>query len=230
MPNDYRLYSESDLLKLQQILALKFFGFTLTQIKGMLVEDTNSLDNLLTQRRRLQEQVALLQNTTQILDEAISTLETNQSVSFKNIVKLVDAYHITHDLKKTWAGEVLSSKELKEYASFQHDLKNRFTEIEIKNLEQEWKNIIKKVNDNLDQDPFGEFGIAIGKYCMEWANVVYSKEYIRLRRAIWSKGFKGGHLGTEDKLSQKGITWLDKAMDNFCKTYIADVLSRVGIY
>ena len=33
LPNGYRLYSEQDLLKLQQIIALKFFGFELSQIK-----------------------------------------------------------------------------------------------------------------------------------------------------------------------------------------------------
>lgn len=33
LDNNYRLYSEKDLLKLQQIIALKFFGFELGQIK-----------------------------------------------------------------------------------------------------------------------------------------------------------------------------------------------------
>ena len=36
--NDYRLYSEKDLLKLQQIIALKFFGFELSQIKLLLAK------------------------------------------------------------------------------------------------------------------------------------------------------------------------------------------------
>jgi DNA-binding transcriptional MerR regulator len=33
MPNGYRVYTEKDLLKLQQIIALKYFGFELQQIK-----------------------------------------------------------------------------------------------------------------------------------------------------------------------------------------------------
>ena len=33
--NGYRWYSEGDLAKLQQIIALKFFGFSLGQIKTM---------------------------------------------------------------------------------------------------------------------------------------------------------------------------------------------------
>ncbi|HBS48394.1 TPA: hypothetical protein DEO28_00235 [Candidatus Dependentiae bacterium] len=34
--NNYRYYSEQDLAKLQQIIALKFFGFGLGQIKNIL--------------------------------------------------------------------------------------------------------------------------------------------------------------------------------------------------
>jgi len=33
LTNGYRVYSEEDLLKLQQIIALKFFGFELSQIR-----------------------------------------------------------------------------------------------------------------------------------------------------------------------------------------------------
>jgi len=36
LSNGYRLYSEKDLLQLQQIIALKFFGFKLSQIKALL--------------------------------------------------------------------------------------------------------------------------------------------------------------------------------------------------
>lgn len=35
LKNGYRLYTEADLLKLQQIIALKFFGFKLSQIKHL---------------------------------------------------------------------------------------------------------------------------------------------------------------------------------------------------
>lgn len=36
MSNGYRIYSEKNLLKLQQIIALKFFGFELAQIQTLL--------------------------------------------------------------------------------------------------------------------------------------------------------------------------------------------------
>ena len=45
LPNGYRLYSEKDLLKLQQIIALKFFGFSLSQIKILLSKDVDIIDH-----------------------------------------------------------------------------------------------------------------------------------------------------------------------------------------
>ena len=44
--NGYRLYSEKDLLKLQQIIALKFFGFELSQIKLLLAKQDGMIENL----------------------------------------------------------------------------------------------------------------------------------------------------------------------------------------
>ncbi len=42
LPNGYRIYSEKDLLRLQQIIALKFFGFELSQIKKLLNSDSEA--------------------------------------------------------------------------------------------------------------------------------------------------------------------------------------------
>lgn len=51
LDNGYRVYSEKDLLKLQQIIALKFFGFELSQIKTLLSEEKDALKHLVTRLR-----------------------------------------------------------------------------------------------------------------------------------------------------------------------------------
>ena len=48
LTNGYRLYSERDLLKLQQIIALKFFGFGLSQIKTLLTGNVETLGHFFT--------------------------------------------------------------------------------------------------------------------------------------------------------------------------------------
>ena len=63
--NSYRWYSEKDLVKLQQIIALKFFGFSLKQIKIMLKQKPSIVEHLLVQEQILKEQT---ENLTQTLN------------------------------------------------------------------------------------------------------------------------------------------------------------------
>jgi DNA-binding transcriptional MerR regulator len=44
--NGYRIYSEMDLVRLQQIIALKFFGFELLQIKNILLSESDVIGHL----------------------------------------------------------------------------------------------------------------------------------------------------------------------------------------
>ena len=55
--NGYRLYSDSDLVKLQQILSLKYLGFSLDEIFSMTVNnDSSSLKESLELQSRLVKQ------------------------------------------------------------------------------------------------------------------------------------------------------------------------------
>ena len=49
LSNGYRVYSEKDLLQLQQIIALKFFGFELKHIKVLLTGNTRAIEHFLIQ-------------------------------------------------------------------------------------------------------------------------------------------------------------------------------------
>ena len=60
LSNGYRVYSEKDLLKLQQVIALKFFGFELSQIKNMLSEKTNPLKHFKAQALVLEQKAAIM--------------------------------------------------------------------------------------------------------------------------------------------------------------------------
>ena len=54
LPNGYRVYSEKDLLQLQQIIALKFFGFELSKIKALLTGNAGDLEHFSVQARLLE--------------------------------------------------------------------------------------------------------------------------------------------------------------------------------
>ena len=55
LTNGYRVYTEKDLLGLQQIIALKFFGFELSKIKALLTDDEGALEHLAKQAKLLEQ-------------------------------------------------------------------------------------------------------------------------------------------------------------------------------
>ena len=98
LPNGYRLYSEADLLKLQQILALKFFGFELSEIKDLMQKPVDTLDHLYAQKKFLESQISQFQAATQILNEVINDVEKG-SLNMVSIVKLIEEYQMNKKLK-----------------------------------------------------------------------------------------------------------------------------------
>jgi DNA-binding transcriptional MerR regulator len=69
--SDYRLYRAEDLECLEQIVALKFVGFPLKQIKFLLDRDKSGLLEALRMQRRV------LEKKRRLLDSAISAIQTN---------------------------------------------------------------------------------------------------------------------------------------------------------
>lgn len=228
LPNGYRVYSEKDLLKLQQIIALKFFGFELSQIRRLLSEEVNILDHFSVQAQFLEEKARTLLDATQALKNIISDCKQDKSIPWETIIKLIEVYQMTQQLEKTWVGQVLTPDELKEYAKFSQDLKTRFTEEVKKDYEDEWADIVNQVNENLDQNPEGPLGIAIGRRCMNWVNRIYTADHAGLRTAIWEKGFKEGHGADEHGLSPQAVAWLDQAHGAYYKDRITKVFDQVG--
>jgi len=56
LANGYRVYSEADLLQLQQIVALKFFGFSLAEIKSLLAGNVSAVEHFAAQVKFLEQQ------------------------------------------------------------------------------------------------------------------------------------------------------------------------------
>lgn len=65
--NGYRLYCEKDLLKLQQVIALKFFGFKLSEIKELLINQDDVFKSLNMQSDLLKNKANALLEASEIL-------------------------------------------------------------------------------------------------------------------------------------------------------------------
>lgn len=227
LANGYRLYSEKDLLKLQQIIALKFFGFALPQIKTLLASNVDMIDHFTAQSQLLEEKANVLLDVSKTLKKIISDCNRDKSIAWTNIIKLIEVYRMAQQLEKTWIGKALNTEELKKFAEFEQGLKTKYTEAEKKAWEQDWANLIKEIDANLDKDPDSQLGMDIGRRCMDMVNLLYGKDYVSLRMAIWEKGFKGGHGADEHGLSSKSVAWLDKAIRANTLNQVLNVLNKI---
>lgn len=88
----HRLYSELDLIRLQQILSLRQLGFSLSEIRECLENPDFSLARIIDLHRdRLREKMALSRTLLDRLDRMARELETTQSVSVTNLMQAMEA-------------------------------------------------------------------------------------------------------------------------------------------
>lgn len=87
----YRLYSETDLIRLQQITTLKFLGFSLSTIKKIM--DNPHFDVMTSmgiQARELTEKAARINEAASLLTYISSQVEMNQAVNWKSTAKIIE--------------------------------------------------------------------------------------------------------------------------------------------
>jgi len=85
----YRLYTNEDLLSLQNILALKFMGFSLEEIRLLLKTGPKRLEEVLAQQKAMMEEKrAQLDTIIQAIEETEQLLQTNRC-NWESIVKVI---------------------------------------------------------------------------------------------------------------------------------------------
>ncbi len=229
LSNAYRIYSEKDLLRLQQIIALKFFGFELSQIKELLTGDhAGAIEHFTIQAKLLEQKANNLLEASHALKTVISEVEDDKSIPWKTIIKLIEVYRMTQKLEHSWVKEIFTPEELKQYATFEAELKTNSTPDQKKEFEKNWANLIAEISNNLENDPKSSIGIALGEKCMMLINGLYGRKYAHLRTKKFEKGFGEGKGLEEVGLTPATVSWLDKAIDAYWRDRIYKILSKIG--
>jgi DNA-binding transcriptional MerR regulator len=105
----YRLYSQEDLLRLQQILAFKFLGFSLEEIKAYLKAEPLLL------QRALAQQKAMLKDKRAQLDEIIAAVEQaqklleNEQFDWNTLAHVIQV--IQMEQKNDWVSNYLTAEQ-----------------------------------------------------------------------------------------------------------------------
>ena len=106
----YRLYTDSDFLRLQQILALKFLGFSLEEIRRCLqVGPTVLRESLALQRAMMQEKREQLNAIIAAIDETQTLLQTQQP-EWESIVRVIRVMQMSQT--NDWRRKYFSDEQL----------------------------------------------------------------------------------------------------------------------
>jgi len=110
----YRAYSERDLERLEQIVALKFLGLPLKQIKSVLDRGSVELvEALRIQRKAIEEKQALLARAARAIQAAEESMATGQSAdpaSLRKIIEVIDMQNDIEVMKKYYTDEAWTKR------------------------------------------------------------------------------------------------------------------------
>ncbi|MGA9071203.1 MAG: MerR family transcriptional regulator [Terracidiphilus sp.] len=140
----YRLYVERDMERLEQIVALKFLGFPLQEIKAVLDRAALQLPEALRmQRQALAEKQKLLARAMKALTAVEKALDSGKTATPAILKRLIEVIHMQSDveaMKKYYSEEA--------WAKVGPRYEGEFS--------QEWIDLIAEVEAALGEDPASE--------------------------------------------------------------------------
>jgi MerR family transcriptional regulator, thiopeptide resistance regulator len=139
-PAGYRLYSQRDLLRLEQIVALKLIGFPLKQIRELLQSDVSQMsatlrrqrETLAEKRRQLDAAMNAIENAERVVQDINDGSEPDWDV-FRKIIEVIEMTNNMEWAKKYYTEEQLAA------------LRARWSpELQAK-AEQDWAQLLREV-------------------------------------------------------------------------------------
>ncbi|KTD56964.1 MerR family transcriptional regulator [Legionella santicrucis] len=222
--NGYRVYSEQDLLKLQQIIALKFVGFELGKIKLLLNEPGDTFEHFKAQAQMLESKAKTLLNGAKTLRK-IASKGKGTVIPWETLIQLIEMYRINTELQQSWEREIFTPEELKQYADF----KTKTDASKQKILfEKNWMKLVEEIRSHLSVSPDSEAGIHLGEKCMRIANKFYGKKHAHFRTKKFEKGLVKGLGLKEMNLTPKMVAWLKQSIDAYWRLRFHDLLNGAG--
>lgn len=174
----YRLYSEDDLPRLQQILALKYLGFSLEEIQGFLQTGPASFKKALAvQKAMMQERKTHLESIIQTIEEAESRLAAHPE-DWDSIVHVIEVIQMEEN--KDWVKKYFNEEQLQKMneissASYTEEDRQKlaawgqgWSEEDQRKADAQWAELYAEAKRLADAgaDPAGEEAQALAKRWM----------------------------------------------------------------
>lgn len=185
----YRLYGAPELQRLEQIVALKFLGLPLRQIKAVLDRDSRSLaDVLRAQRRALEAKRRRLDRAIGAIADAEASIQPGrpaESAMLKRIIEVIEMSDQTEEMKKYYTDEAWA-----ELTRRRETMNDTLRDIAMEGT-RKWQALYQDITASLDADPAGPVAQGL---LQRWQALV--------------EEFTGGNQGVKEGL---GRAWQDRA-------------------
>ncbi|RPJ03458.1 MAG: MerR family transcriptional regulator, partial [Candidatus Aminicenantes bacterium] len=115
-PNGYRVYTDADLLKLQQIVTLKFMGFSLGEIRRLLdSKGYEAVKALRVQAEAVKDEIARLRQASRAIEQVLIRLEKDGRIHRQKLIKIMEVIQMGEDVKKAWHEKFFTEEEVKKF-------------------------------------------------------------------------------------------------------------------
>lgn len=119
-----RFYTDAELARLQQILLLKYLGFSLDDIKELTIKDADRhfiTDSLKLQQRLVEDRIEQLQIVAQTLCETTAALDENKSVDWSHMLNLIHEMGLEKSLKNQYQNASNISARINLHKKYSHN-------------------------------------------------------------------------------------------------------------
>lgn len=145
-----RLYGEPDLLRLQQILTLRYLGFPLGKIREVLdTPDFDILTALRIQQRVLRDRIAELERVEGVLGEVIEQRQAGGRWPWDVLVRAANTVQNSLNERREKMSGQFTPEQMRQF----EDLGREIGTAERERIEGDWTALIADVRDNQQLDP-----------------------------------------------------------------------------
>jgi DNA-binding transcriptional MerR regulator/ubiquinone/menaquinone biosynthesis C-methylase UbiE len=104
-PAGARFYTDSDFARLQQILLLKYLGFSLDDIREMTIDDSDYLfllNSLNLQKKLIQDQIEQMQLVESAIEDTVRVIEQEHQIDWSQMLDLIHLTNMEKSLKSQY--------------------------------------------------------------------------------------------------------------------------------
>lgn len=193
----YRLYGEQDLLRLQQILTLRYLGFSLKRTGELLDRpDFDLAASLRVQERVLRERMTELDGIATVLGELVTAYRRDGAWNWDLVIHASEAVATGLAQQEHTMSELFTPEQLQQFA----ELAERTPAEEMTAIQDGWAALLPEVRASYDLDPAGPAAQALAE---RWDALTSrtmrayesSPELVTALRENYAKGAFEGNTG-----------------------------------